>query len=162
MTKYNNFVELALSFLDCHYIWQGKGLSRWTPQGLVKHKFTDLNNVPLFVFDCSGLVTHCLWEMSGGKVDLRASHSAQTILETFPLADANSGDGTLILYPGHVSVDLGRERVVDAQGGDQATLSILDAEQRNAKVAVHRRNRLDSSILGYRRIPLDKSELRSV
>ena len=160
--RYRQFVDRALEYQGCPYIWQGKGLLMWTPQGLRPHKFSDLQDSTrsIEVFDCSGLVTHCLALTT--QIDLRATHSAKTILDTFPECDKDFGDGCLLLYPSHVAIDLGRNRVVDAHAGDSSTTSLLAAQARNAKVEAHRSLRAASSILGYRKIPLDKSELKTV
>jgi hypothetical protein len=157
------FVEHALAYVGCHYIWQGKCRYIWTPSGLVKHGFINLANppLPLDVFDCSGLVTHSLWLATSGNVDLRETHSAQTMLDTFPLANSEE-DGVIKLYPGHVSISLGRGRVLEAAGGDHTTTSIQAAIDHDARVRVGRDLRTPSALLGLRRIPLDKSELRTV
>ena len=164
MTAYSRFVDAALSFQGCHYIWQGKGKYIWTPSKLMLHGFSDLNDPQLLlnVFDCSGLVTVALHMATVGKLDLRGSHSAQTILDTFPECDKDFGDGCLILYQGHVAIDLGRGRVVDAHRGNSHTTSVLAAIQANARVEVHRDVRPARTILGYRKVPLDKSELKTV
>ncbi len=158
--KYQMFVEIALAQQGRPYIWGGKGQYAFKDGKLQKHPFMELDDgaQPISVFDCSGLVTHALWQM--GIADLRATHSAAEILRTFPETTEAHGDGTLILYPGHVAVDLGRGRVVDAHRGDHTTTSILEANQRRARVEIHRDIRPHSSILGYRRVPLDKSELK--
>lgn len=161
---YQQFVDAALSQQGAPYIWGGKGNLLFKDGKLVKHKFVkpkDPQSI-IDVFDCSGLVTWALNLITMGKVDLRGTHSAKTILDTFPLVEHSSEDGNLILYPSHVSIDLGRGRVVDAHRGDSSTLSLLDALNANAKVEAHRIVRPAHTVLGYRRIPLDKSELRSV
>lgn len=163
MSPYSRFVDAALSFQGCHYIWGGKGKYIFNSK-LEMHKFTDPDDQQMLlnVFDCSGLVTVALHMATVGKLDLRGSHSAQTILDTFPECDRDFGDGCLILYPGHVAVDLGRGRVVDAHRGNASTTSVLAAIQANARVEVHRDIRPARTILGYRKVPLDKSELKTV
>lgn len=153
------FVDIALSFQGAPYIWGGKGLWQWKDGKFARHKFVDDKNISLMVFDCSGLVTQSLFLQSNGFIDLRATHSAKTILDTFPECKADYGDGCLILYKSHVAIDIGRGRVVEANRGDQSTLSLLDAQNQGAKVEVHRSVRPTSSILGYRRIPKDLTEL---
>lgn len=165
-TAYSRFIDAALSFQGKPYIWGGKASLIFQNGKLVKHKFVDENNDPLLVFDCSGLVTVALHMATIGKIDLRGTHSAKTILDTFPqCADSKDGsfpEGTIICYPQHVAIDLGRGIVVDANRGDSKTVSILDAQRQGARVEVHRSIRPVSSIIGYRRIPLDKSELKVV
>lgn len=160
MTFQQRFIDIALDFQGCHYIWGGKGHLVFRDGKLTKHQFTDIvdQSQKLLVFDCSGLVTVALWMASGGKIDLRGSHSASTIWHTFP-ETKELGEGTLLLYPNHVSIDLGRGLVLDAHGGNQKTLTPLDAQLVGAKVEVHRINRPDSSLLGLRKLPLDMSEL---
>lgn len=155
------FVDIALSFQGSHYIWGGHGHLITKGGRLTPHPFTDPNDATkrLMVFDCSGLITTSLWMASGGKIDLRTSHGSLAIWETFPEAKA-ALDGVILCYPGHVSIDLGRDRVVDAHGGDSTTLTVLDAMQRRARVEVHRINRNPKTLLGMRRIPLDISELK--
>lgn len=160
---YSRFVDAAVSFQGCPYIWGGKSSMVFTPQGLKPHKFRDNDNQPILVFDCSGLITVALQMATLNKLDLRGSHSAKTIWETFPIEhDLNFGDGLILCYKEHVAIDLGRNRVIDANRGTSKTVSLLDAQQSDARVEVHRSIRPVSSIIGYRRIPLDKSELRSV
>lgn len=164
MTIEELFVNLALARIGSHYIWGGKDKLIFTPAGLVPHKFTELNDVTqaLSIFDCSGLVTSCLFEASKGKLDFRGSHGARQILDSFPVAGAGEEDGTLRLYPGHVAISIGRGRIVEAAGGDESTTSIQAAINRDAKVRVGRDLRAPGTLLGLRRIPLDKSELRAV
>lgn len=154
------FVNYALGFCGSHYIWGGKGLLQFDlKKGLTPHKFVNEQNKALYVFDCSGLVTHSLFIATGGKLDLRATHSAKMMLDTFPITEADE-DGTLFIYPGHVAISMGRRRILDASGGDETTTSIGAAVERNAKVSVHPVNR--SGLLGKRRIPVDKKELRAI
>lgn len=165
MTTEEMFVDCALKYIGCHYIWEGKGQKIWTmKQGLITHKFTELNdNTQLLnVFDCSGLVTHCLWMVTHGLLDLRGTHSAHTIFMTFPLAGDGEEDGTVRCYSGHVAISLGRNRVVEAAGGDEMTTSVQAAMSRNAQVRAGVDLRQPYQILGLRRIPLDKSQLRTV
>lgn len=163
MTTEERFVDIALTHVGCHYIWGGKGQLIVTAQGLKKHGFTDLSelHLPLDVFDCSGLVTVSLFQATQGKMNGMATASAQVIFDTWPIAKSEE-DGVLRLYPGHVAISLGRGRVVEAAGGDHTTTSVLAAVERGAKVRVGSDLRLESTLLGLRRIPLDKSELRSV
>lgn len=167
------FIDFALEEQGAPYIWQGKDRKIWTPAGLVPHKFVDADNAPISVFDCSGLVTCAIFYATGGKVDLRGSHSAKTIWDTFPEAYeqdhddtynevSNAEEGRLLLYPGHVAIDLGRGIVLDANRGNEHCNTILQAHQQGAKVEVHRNRRPVSSLLGYRRIPVDINELRKV
>lgn len=155
------FVDEALSQLGCPYVWGGKGYLIHNGYTLKPHKFTTNDEIakPLRVYDCSGLVTHSLWVASNHKIDLRATHSAKAIFDTFPVTSIDE-DGCLLLYPGHVAICLGRGRVVDAQGGDETTKTPLDALMRNASVQAHRINR--TNCIGVRRIPVDISELRKV
>lgn len=161
-SAYSRFVDAAVSFQGAPYIWGGKGSFVFDEGKLKQHKIKNLDNEPLMVFDCSGLVTVALQMATLNKLDLRASHSAKTMLDTFPICDENFGDGCLLLYPQHVAIDLGRGRVVDANRGTSKIVTVLDAMQNRAKVEVHRTIRAPSTLLGYRRIPLDKSELRVV
>lgn len=164
MNPYRQFIDVALAAQGCHYIWGGKGYLQFKDGGLKRHNFVDDKNVQLPVFDCSGLVTDALFKTTG--MDLRGTHSSRVMLETFPIVEPDDRDelpeGSLILYPVHVAIDLGRGLVLDANGGDKTTVTILDAIQRGARVEVHRTNRPRATILGYRRIPLDTKELRVV
>ena len=160
MSAYSRFVEAALSFQGAPYIWGGKCGFIFKDGKLQQHGFKDRDEKTVQIFDCSGLVTHCLFLTTIGKLDLRATHSAQTIFDTFPECPEDFGDGCLRLYPGHVAIDLGRGRVVDAHRGDSSCTTLLAALERDAKVVIHRDNR--NNCLGYRKIPLDKSELKKV
>lgn len=164
MTLEQAFVEKALSFVQCHYIWGGKGNKLFTVNGLVDHAFTDMANPPnpLNIFDCSGLVTTCLWLVTQGRIDLRGTHGAKTMWDSFPIYNNVENDGMLRLYPGHVAISLGNGRVVEAAGGDESTTNLQASIDRNAKVRVGLDLRNPSTLLGLRRIPLDKSELRTV
>lgn len=157
---YQQFVESALLMQGAPYIWGGKGRLQFKDGALLKHLFVDQDNNPINVYDCSGVVTCALYNLTSGRIDLRGTHSAEKILETFPECAADFGDGTLILYPGHVAIDLGRNRVIDANRGDHSCISLQHAAERKARVEIHRSGRPGSAILGYRRIPLDKSELK--
>ncbi len=161
MTTEEKFIDAALKFQGCHYIWGGKGDKIFKDGKLGPHQFTEVNDVtkPLRIFDCSGLVTACLCIATDGALDLRGSHGAIDILAHFPITEARE-DGCLFLYPGHVSIDLGRGLVIEASRGDHTTISIVAAMQRRARVEVHRNPRPTSSLLGVRRIPVDRSELR--
>ena len=162
-TLFDRFVDEALKCVGAPYIWGGKGIFIFTLKGLVAHKFMhgDDLDVPIPVYDCSGLVTHALYMASNGKMDFRGTHSAATIWNSFPELDSDNGPGSLLLYPGHVAVGLGRDIVVDANRGDQTTVSLLHAREQGASVQVHRTIRGAHTLKGYRRIPLDKSELRA-
>jgi cell wall-associated NlpC family hydrolase len=161
---YSNFVDIALSYQGAPYIWGGKGVRVFKDGKLEEHKFTEMDNMHklINVYDCSGLITSALYFASHGEIDLRGTHSAKTILDTFPECAPDFGDGCLLLYNGHVAADVGRGRVVDANRGDSTCTTPLHAQERNARVEVHRTIRLQSSLLGYRRIPVDKSELKAV
>lgn len=159
ISAYGRFVDAAVAMQGAPYIWGGKGLLQFKDGKLLKHLFVDTDNKSINVFDCSGLVTHAIYVATLGQLDLRGSHSAETMLNTFPECPEDFGDGCLILYPSHVAIDLGRGRVVDANRGGQSTLSLLAAQEHGAKVEIHRTVRPSKSILGYRKIPLTRSEL---
>lgn len=158
-----NFLDFALQECGTPYIWGGKGNRMWDLAGLATHKFVDANNKPITVLDCSGLVTWALYLATGGRFDLRGSHSAKVIWDTFPEARAEDAV-KLLLYKSHVAIELNSELglVLDANRGDENCRSVLHAMERGAKVEVHRNLRHPDTLLGYRRIPIDRSELRSV
>lgn len=161
---YKTFVDWALSQQGCPYIWGGKDKLVFVNGQLKPHAFTDLNDMtkPISVFDCSGLVTCALYVASLMRIDLRGSHSAKTILETFPECSADFGDGCLLLYDGHVDVCLGRGRVLGAHRGDSSCTNLQRATERNARVEAHPITRRSNTLLGYRRIPVDKAELKKL
>lgn len=160
MTEEEIFIDLAAGYIGAPYIWRGKGDYIWSPQGLIKNTF---GSHP-YVFDCSGLVTFILNKMRTipslklNIPDMRGTHSAKTIEDTFPIAKTNEA-GTLLLWPSHVAIDCGRGFVLEAAGGDETTLTPSDAARRpNAKVRFGFNKR--GAPTSFRRIPLDKSELR--
>lgn len=160
MTLEETFVEIAASYIGCPYIWQGKGDQIWTPQGLVKNTFPNK-----LVFDCSGLITFALDKLNRisnlGLPNMIGTHSSRTIFDTFPITKTYEC-GTLLLYPKHVAIDLGRGFVLDASGGDETTTSPIEALRRGASVKIHFNRRKPETLLGIRTIPLDKSALRAV
>jgi murein DD-endopeptidase len=140
-----DLIANARRFLGCPYVWQGKGKSLWTPRGLELHPWVGQ------VFDCSGLVT-CALKLAGGP-DLRATHNAQTMFDTFAAAADESVPGTLRFYGtsrrtiSHVAILTemreGFAWVIEAAGGDHTTTSPLIAANRKACVREGRQLRLD-------------------
>ncbi len=96
------------------YVWGGKGNRIWTPKGINPNPF------PHEVFDCSGLITTCLYRAGGP--DLRFTHGAKQLREQCPLL---GGGLRLRFYPGHVALRIADPvsvTVIEAAGGDHTTL----------------------------------------
>lgn len=149
-----DIIPHATRHVGAPYVWRGKGRSLWTPRSLVPHPWAG------YVFDCSGLVTTAI--KAAGGPDLRATHSAQTMFDQFPIADEFDGAGVLRFYGpsrlhvSHVAICLGRNErgqvlVVEAAGGDETTTTPLSAQQRGAKVRQGVELRRD--FLGSRSVP---------
>lgn len=147
-------IDAARKHLGAPYVWRGKGKSLWTPRGLELHPWVGQ------VFDCSGLVTVAL--KAAGGPDLRATHSAQTMFDQFPIADDFEAAGVLRFYGKsrsqvtHVAIctgrnDRGQVTVIEAAGGDETTVTPLVASWRGAKVREGAELRRD--FLGSRRLP---------
>lgn len=146
-------VHAGLQHIGAPYVYRGKGLQRWTPQGLELHPWGGL-----YVFDCSGLVTYCL-QHAGGP-DWLASHSAETMFDSLPPAVDSWGFAALRFYRSvtkvdHVAFSLGNGLVLEAAGGDRTTLSPMDAARRPlARVRVCFESRTDFA--GARLLPVPK------
>lgn len=164
MTPEELFVEIAASYINCPYIWGGKGDLIFDTQKLVLNKNPFGPTHPL-VFDCSGLITYSLRELAN-ELDLdlppmTGSHSAKTILDTFPKAKSTNQFGQLLLYPQHVAIDVGNGFCLDAHRGTADVLTPQQAKAKKAAVLMHRNTRNPKGILGVVRIPLDRRELRT-
>lgn len=142
----------ALRFIGCPYVWKGKGLELWTPQGLQRHGYGT------HVFDCSGLIGMAL--LTAGGKDRRATHAAQTYFDEFPAIDNAEMFGALRFYGvgpkaiTHISLSLGNGLIIEAAGGDSTTTTLQAAKARpNAKVRVGFDIRRD--LVGARLLPGD-------
>ena len=164
MTKDEQFLEIAATFVNSPYIWGGKGSHIFKADELKMMPNLFAPSWPT-VFDCSGLVTFCLKLIQASKTldlpDMRGTHSAKTILDTFPLVTAPQ-TGNLLLYPQHVAIYVGPEWVLDANRGTSSIHTPQEARAKDASVQLHFNRRPDSTLLGCRRIPLDKTELRAI
>lgn len=144
-----SFVRSALRHVGAPYLWRGKGLDIWTPEGLRS------NGLGVLAYDCSGLVTSALRDAGGP--DWRASHSAQTLFDTLTPAPTADRFGVLRFYGAsptavtHVAIGLGNGLVLEAAGGDSHTTSLQAARAANARVRVVLDGRTD--LLGARLLP---------
>lgn len=155
MTRAEKFVDAALSYNGCPYIWRGKGrfvTDKVTGQ-LVQSPFV---HVTPYVFDCSGLVTHCLWEV--GFDDLRATEYTLSLFKKTP--SCRREDFASLWFFGqddnsisHVAIHIGNNILVQASGGTSATNSLEAARQNNAMVRT-RYNHRESDYRGARMLGL--------
>jgi cell wall-associated NlpC family hydrolase len=150
MVTSRGVIHAALRCQGSPYLWGGKGLVQWTPQGLRPH------GLGLPVYDCSGLVT-CALNDAGGP-DWRGTHTARLLWEALPLCDNANSVGCLRFYGAsrasvtHVSIALGGDLVLEAGGGDRSTTSLEIARRQGARVRVVFDGRRD--LLGARLLPL--------
>ena len=110
---------VLLAALELHregiaYVWGGKSPEAtnthgWAPGGL----------------DCSGFCTHLFWQLSGGKVDVRATHNAELLRQQLtPSFGYMAEPGDLVFYgteshASHVMLSLGAGLVVGQAWGDE-------------------------------------------
>lgn len=161
---------MALRRIGAPYIWQGKGLDRWTATG----------PVPLGIgapaFDCSGLFGQAVADV--GLKDRRMTNSAQTWMDelegysaSIPL-DVAIQSKPIVCFFGHNSMPTtingpiipahathialgvsmyGELWVVEASGGDETTTTVAEANRRNAKVRFGPLQRHD--LIAYAKLP---------
>lgn len=149
--------DLAMEQRGAPYLWAARGdfAVRTDPitQQLVNVSVASLGVAGL-AFDCAGLVTWCAWKC--GAADLRGWWSADHLWHLLPEREPlEKDDWDRLIFFGlgdhatHVSIDIGRGRIVEAAGGDRTTLTALDADRRRgARVRDGRSHRGD--LLGYR------------
>lgn len=156
------FIETALRQVGAPYIWGGKGTHLFSVEkGLVVNPFigNDYSQPPLLVFDCSGLVTWSLHQLS--TEDMRARWSAQVMFDTLPKPQAL---GPHLRYYGngekritHVAVAIqtvdGKWLVVEAAGGDATTNTVLESRRRGANVRCRFESRDD--FVGSTQLPVE-------
>ena len=144
-------VQAALRKVGTPYIWAGKGDYCVRDGRVLRMPEMGCDEA----FDCSGLVTWAVREAGGP--DLRATWGAARMWQELPDLDEEAGEDddwfALALYgtkqrATHVALELGRGLLLDASGGDSATLTLKDALNANAFVRVHLDTRKD--LLGYR------------
>lgn len=160
----DRFLDELAARQGAPYVWGGKGLSLWSPTGLIAHPWT----VP--VYDCAGLVTVSL--MAAGGPDLRATHSAQTLFDASSPAQVPHRPGTALFYGSdakgitHVAIVLGCGACpasglmgrhgywkVEAAGGGRGTTTPQRDLLGLARVTIRRENRAD--LIEARDFPLD-------
>lgn len=135
MSRRLAFLDEALRLEGRPYLWCGKG-----PEA----------------FDCSGLVTWCLWRAGGP--DLRATHNTTRLYAELPVVVAPK-PGDLAVYgrlrldgalgSGHVMLWWGDGRVYGACGGDRSTTSLELAAARGARVRFRRSHRYRVDFLAF-------------
>lgn len=113
--------EYAMSMLGLPYIYGG--------------------NSPLTGLDCSGFVCELL--KSCGVLSMHEDLSAQLLYNKFAVISPNRyGLGSLAFYGkaandvSHVALCLDPYRMIEAGGGDRATLTKMDAASKNACVRI--------------------------
>ncbi len=124
----NEFRGLCAQHLDKWYIWGANG-----PE----------------TFDCSGLVQ---WMLATISLDPPGDQTANGLYRHFrddrsiPVAPAASELGDLVFYGrphriGHVAIAWGGGEIFEAGGGGSETISVVIAQQQNAKVRIARLDR---------------------
>lgn len=150
MISYNpdtlsKFFQALSDRIGCLYIWPHES-NNYSGKDLSYSKYKH-------VYDCSGLVTSSLFEATGGAVDWRANHNAQSLFgqcRRIKLQDAIQGDlgfyGPSLSKINHVVVYLGlkasklgdnfvdNKHVVSASGGTSRTVKPEIAMANNAYV----------------------------
>ena len=152
----HKFLFNALTCVGAPYIWGAKGLTQWTPAGLV-------DRAP-WAFDCSGLVTYSLLNSSAevgtfNPLDWRGTHGAKQLAEALSAHNVlrenlQLGDLCFFGNPGaitHVAIYIAKDCMLEAGGGDRNTKTLQDAERRNARVKVSNYMRRD--LVCIRRLP---------
>lgn len=151
-------VEAALQQLGVPYIWAGRG----------DYAVRDLGDgkgpraVPMQTvascdrgYDCSGLIGAAVHKAGGP--DLRAWWGADALWRALPDMDDDAGeddDWFALAFYGtqhkatHVAIEMGRNVVLEAAGGDSRCLTYRDAVARGAAVRLGFEKRSD--LLGYR------------
>lgn len=145
-------IAAAQRYAGCPYVWRGKGRELWSPKGLARHEWIG------HVFDCSGLIGQAIKDAGGP--DLRATHSAQSYFDHFPVAELADARGVLRLYGEspervtHVALCLGltggQVIVIEAAGGGHRTINPMIAAEQGARVRSGPERRRD--YLGSREI----------
>lgn len=151
-----------LSKVGTPYIWQGKGLFKWSPVGEIPMQTQG--------FDCSGLFsTGCF---AAGLKDRRMSNNAQTWMDelehyqpAIPLDVAvqnkpvvcffgSAGKVGVPLHATHIALGVsmyGELWVVEASGGDETTTTPAAAASRGAYVRFGPLQRHD--LIAYAKLP---------
>ena len=150
MTPLHKLVAFAAAYIGLPYVWGGKGWDVWggVNVGLRPHTF------PTAVFDCSGLVTHCM-EKAGYPPTLRGKHSAQTMYDAFPPGDALRFYGRGPDSVTHVAVCVcerdGKHFLIEAAGGHATVTNPSAAKAKAASVRAGWESRKD--FVGARGLP---------
>jgi len=142
----DRLVDAALKYINCPYVWRGKGPVLWSMTGPVAHPF--LGNV----FDCSGLWTRALLDAGGPNWTM--THSTETLRQSGEREYPPGGYGTFHFFgrngkATHVELCLDHGLFFGAAGGDETTT----APKAGAFVMIHRVRRMD--FLEAVRLPLD-------
>lgn len=140
------FIELAGDQRGCPYIYGAKGEHYEDPNSDTRER----------VFDCSGLVTFCLY-MAGGP-DWRTDHNADRLFKDLPAVMAPK-PGDLAFYgpPGGPAVHVvicygnGNGSIIGANGGNSDCTSLEKSHQRQAFVKVDTRGpKYRKDFIGFR------------
>lgn len=136
-----DFVLEAIEHEGQPYVWGAKGPDR---------------------FDCSGLVTYCLWRATHGRLDWRETHNADRLYRELQALgpDEQPTAGDLVFYGSpdavnHVMVWMGGDRVYGASGGNHHTTSPEIAAKTGARVKYRSPVEYRPDFVGIRRAPVD-------
>lgn len=145
-------VEIAKSQIGAPYVWRGKGDQLWAVPKPIPSPF------PVYVFDCSGLVTWAI-EKAGGP-DMRFFENAQTLFDhlhpvTFTGAPPQSAFPFLAMFGqgpkkvSHVGIMV-PEGLIEAAGGGGNCTSPDIAKRLKACVRLTPTGKIRKDLVGYR------------
>lgn len=116
------------------------------------------------LFDCSGLVTRGLYEMTDGAVDWRATHNTDKLWQELDPAHGEPLPGDFVFYhPAlplfdgdmeHVAVVLEGGLVLTADGASSRIHTLEAAKEAHAIVRVRGDVNYRKGLAGFRRFPL--------
>ena len=148
-----DFLDAALHQVGLPYLWAARGDWAVRDTAIVTTESLGCDHL---AFDCSGLVTWAAYR--AGAVDLRHWWGADSLFRRLP--DPEPDALALVFYgprarATHVAIELRRGVVLEAAGGDETTLTYVDAAKRGARVRVGIDRRADR--LGVRSVLALKS-----
>ncbi len=129
-------VSYALLRQGQPYVWGAKGLLCWAPTGPVP---TPIKAGCNEAYDCIGLITAAVY--AAGGPDLRFEMNCQVLWNEGSMPALGEQRRLRLFGPSpqsvtHVSIELGPDYQLEANGGDHTTTNLMAATKRGAKVRV--------------------------